>query len=80
MDKKVEITLFDGHLTLESGLVTIHIYSFADIHLRNAGETQETTLTPNDLITLLRTRMTPPRSTREEAMDLLRRIAAKVKA
>jgi len=59
--KKVEITLFDGHLTLESGPVTVHIYSFADIRLRNAGETQETTLTPNDIIALLRSRLTPPR-------------------
>jgi hypothetical protein len=80
MDKKVEITLFDGHLTIESGLATTHIYSFAEISLRNAGQSHETKLTPQELIDLIRTRMTPPRTTREEAMDLLRRIAAKVKA
>jgi hypothetical protein len=80
MNNKVEITLFDGHLTLESGPVTTHIYSFAEISLRNAGQSHETKLTPQELIDLIRTRMTPPRTTRGEAMDLLRRIAAKVKA
>ncbi len=82
MSTKVEITLYDGHhLTIESGLTTVHIYSIADIRLRTAGSSDETKLTPKELVALLSpSAPRAARSTKEEAMALLRQIAKKVGA